>query len=134
MEIQKFRYDDGFQVFFECDEKLEEKKIPKLLIQPLLENAIFHGVEFHKGEGLIIITVREQDSKVVITVEDNGIGMDPELIKKIEAGEAVGEKNHIGLSNVKERIQLNFGEAYGMKIESVLWEGTKISLILPSIE
>ncbi len=134
VEIQKFRYDDGFQVFFECDEKLEEKKIPKLLIQPLLENAIFHGVEFHKGEGLIIITVREQDSKVVITVEDNGIGMDPELIKKIEAGEAVGEKNHIGLSNVKERIQLNFGEAYGMKIESVLWEGTKISLILPSIE
>lgn len=134
VEIQKFRYDDGFEVFFECEELAERKKIPKLLIQPLLENAIFHGVEFRKGEGLIIITVRQQEQNVIITVEDNGVGMDPELIRRIESGESVSEKNHVGLHNVKERIQLNFGEDYGMKIESTPWKGTKIVLTIPSIE
>ena len=134
VEIQKFRYDDGFQVIFECDEGVEEKKIPKLLIQPLLENAIFHGVEFKKGEGLIIITARALDGGVAVTVEDNGMGIAPETIEKINRGERMGEKAHVGIVNVKERIQLNFGGNYGMKIESVQWEGTKIILNLPAID
>ena len=134
VDIQKFRYDDGFQVVFECDEAVEEKKIPKLLIQPLLENAIFHGVEFKKGEGLIIITARKKDGDVVVTVEDNGMGIAPEVIEKIERGEQINEKTHVGIVNVKERIQLNFGESYGMNIESRQWEGTKIVLTFPAID
>lgn len=134
VEIQKFRYDDGFQVIFECDEGVEEKKIPKLLIQPLLENAIFHGVEFKRGEGLIIITARAYDGGVAVTVEDNGMGIAPEIIEKINRGERMGEKAHVGIVNVKERIQLNFGGNYGMKIESVQWKGTKIILNLPAVD
>lgn len=134
VEIQKFRYDDGFQVIFECDEAAELKKIPKLLIQPLLENAIFHGVEFKKGEGLIIIIARLRDGDVEVTVEDNGVGIAPETVEKINRGERIGEKSHVGILNVKERIQLNFGDSYGMKIESRQWEGTKIILTFPAIE
>lgn len=134
IEIQKFRYDDGFQVIFECDGAVEEKKIPKLLIQPLLENAIFHGVEFKKGEGLIIITARMQDEAVLITVEDNGVGIAPEILEKINRGEQLGSKTHVGIVNVKERIQLNFGESYGMRIESAQWKGTKIVLTLPALD
>lgn len=134
IEIQKFRYDDGFQVIFECDGAVEEKKIPKLLIQPLLENAIFHGVEFKKGEGLIIITARIEDEAVLITVEDNGVGIAPEILEKINRGEQLGSKTHVGIVNVKERIQLNFGESYGMRIESAQWKGTKIVLTLPALD
>ena len=134
VEIQKFRYDDGFQVIFECDEGVEEKKIPKLLIQPLLENAIFHGVEFKRGEGLIIITARAYDGGVAVTVEDNGMGIAFEIIEKINRGERMGEKAHVGIVNVKERKQLNFGGNYGMKIESVQWKGTKIILNLPAVD
>lgn len=134
IDIQKFRYDDGFQVIFECDEAAEEKKIPKLLIQPLLENAIFHGVEFKKGEGLIIITARLRNETVMITVEDNGVGIAPEILEKIHKGEQLGSKTHVGIVNVKERIQLNFGESYGMHIESIQWKGTKIILNLPALD
>lgn len=134
VEIQKFRYDDGFQVIFECDEGVEEKKIPKLLIQPLLENAIFHGVEFKRGEGLIIITARAYDGGVAVTVEEQRYGDCSEIIEKINRGERMGEKAHVGIVNVKERIQLNFGGNYGMKIESVQWKGTKIILNLPAVD
>lgn len=134
VEIQRFRYDDSFQAVFECDEAVEDKKIPKLLIQPLLENAIFHGVEFKKGEGLIVITARSINGDVAVTVEDNGMGIAPEVIERINRGEQLNEKTHVGIVNVKERIQLNFGGNYGMKIESVQWMGTKIILTFPAID
>lgn len=134
VEIQKFRYDDKFQVIFQCDEEVREKKLPKLLIQPLLENAIFHGVEFRKEDGLIIITACQKKGDLVITVEDNGIGISQEMVEKINEGKIAGAKTHVGILNVKERIQLNFGENYGMKIESVSWQGTKIILTLPLID
>ena len=134
VEIQKFRYDNVFDVIFECDERVEDKKIPKLLIQPLLENAIFHGVELRKGDGLIVITAREKDGDIEVTVEDNGVGISAEMIDKINRGERTGGKAHVGILNVKERIQLNFGASYGMKIESAQWEGTKIILTFPAID
>lgn len=134
VEIQRFRYDNNFQVIFECDEAVEKKKIPKLLIQPLLENAIFHGVEFKKGEGLIIITARAVGGDVMVTVEDNGMGIAPQMIDKINRGEQMGEKTHVGIVNVKKRIQLNFGGSYGMSIESTQWVGTKIILTVPAID
>lgn len=132
--IQKFRYDNSFDVMFECDERVAEKKIPKLLIQPLLENAIFHGVELRKGDGLIVITARKKEEDIEVTVEDNGVGISEEMIERINRGERVGGTAHVGILNVKERIQLNFGMNYGMKIESTQWEGTKIILTFPAID
>lgn len=134
VEIQNFRYDGSFQVVFECDGAVEDKKIPKLLIQPLLENAIFHGVEFKKNEGLIVITARASGEDVTVTVEDNGMGIAPEILERINRGEQTNEKTHVGIVNVKERIWLNFGRNYGMKIESVQWKGTRIILNFPAID
>lgn len=132
--IQQFRYDNGFQVFFECAEAVEGKKIPKLIIQPLLENAIFHGVEFKKGEGMIAVTARARDGNVMVTVEDNGVGISEETLAKIERGEKISGETHMGIANVQERIQLNFGENYGMKVESTQWKGTKITLTFPELD
>jgi two-component system sensor histidine kinase YesM len=134
MDIQQFRYDNHFQIFFESDEEVSKKKIPKLLIQPLLENAIFHGIEQKKEGGLIILTARLIRDTVVVTIEDNGVGMDPEIREKIERGETVPGKIHIGIGNVKERIQLNFGENYGVRIESAQGKGTKVILTFPVID
>ena len=133
-EIQQFRYNHSFQTGFECGEDAGKQKIPKLLIQPLLENAIFHGVELRQGDGMIIVIARIRGENLEISVEDNGVGISPEIIEKIERGERVNEKTQIGIQNVRERIQLNFGTNYGMKIESQQWKGTKITLILPVIE
>lgn len=134
VQIQRCRYNDGFQVEFECGEEARRKKIPKLLIQPLLENAIFHGVELRHGDGLIIIIARVSGEVLTITVEDNGVGIPSDILERIERGENVSEKTQIGLQNIRERIQLNFGKSYGMKIESQQWEGTKITLTLPAVE
>lgn len=132
-EIQKLRYSDRLEIFCEYDDSVKNKKMPKLLIQPLVENAIFHGIEF-KGEGFVIITARQEEENLIITVEDNGVGIDAETLDKINRGEKLSDKNHVGIENVRERIQLNFGGKYGMKIESEQWKGTSIRLYFPAIE
>ena len=71
---------------------------------------------------------------VAVTVEDNGMGIAPEVIEKINRGEQMNEKTHVGIVNVKERIQLNFGGNYGMNIESAQWKGTKIILTIPAVD
>lgn len=133
-EIQKFRYNSSFQLEIECGDEVKKCRIPKLLVQPLVENAIFHGVELRKGDGLILVVAKPRDGNLEISVEDNGVGISQDIIDRIERGENVSEKTQIGIQNVKERIQLSFGTNYGMKIESRQWEGTKITLILPVIE
>ena len=133
-EILKFRYSSAFDLILECGEDAENKKLPKLLIQPLVENAVFHGMELKKEEGMIIVLARIQEENLVITVEDNGVGIAPEILERINRGENVSEKAQIGVQNVKERIQLNFGVNYGMHIESRQWKGTKITLTLPVLE
>ena len=132
-ELQQLRYSERIDICCECDPAVKDKKMPKLLIQPLVENAIFHGVELKK-QGMVVVTAREEGGNVVITVEDNGVGIDKETLEKINRGEKLNDKDHIGLENVRERIQLNFGEKYGMKVESQEWKGTKITLYFPEIE
>ena len=83
---------------------------------------------------MIIVLARIQEENLVITVEDNGVGIAPEILERINRGENVSEKAQIGVQNVKERIQLNFGVNYGMHIESRQWKGTKITLTLPVLE
>lgn len=134
VDIQRFRYADCFEVMMEYEEGVADKKIPKLLIQPLLENAIFHGVEFRKAGGVIIIIAESRGEDVFITVEDNGIGIAPDVLEKLNQGTEYGGKTHVGVVNVRERIQLYFGKDYGMKIESEQWKGTKVILNFPAIE
>lgn len=107
----------------------------KLMLQPLVENAIYHGMEFMDGDGEIHVQVRRDGEDLWFEVRDNGLGMTRE-----QAESLLSEKNHvssrrgsgIGVKNVNERIRLYFGEAYGLSIESEPDEGTRILLRLPA--
>ena len=119
-EILMIRYMDCFTVEYEVDETLLSCKTIKFLLQPLLENAIYHGFQDWKKNALIRISVREEEGDVVFEVFDNGCGMDAETILRVltlkkEDGKGL---NKIGVNNVNMRIRRCFGEEYGLSFES----------------
>lgn len=132
--LQKFRYGDKFEAFIECDESVEAYKLPKLLLQPLIENAILHGVETRKGDGIITVVIRGCDGDICIEVEDNGVGMTERDIRRIMQKEEETDRPHIGIKNVNDRIKLHFGSKYGLKIMSKVGVGTKITIHVPAVK
>lgn len=131
--IQKVRFKNKFQVSFLLDEKLEKYLTIKLIIQPLLENAIYYGMEAMDGDGEILVSGYEKDGDIYIDVIDNGIGMPPEQVERLLTGEPYERKrgSGIGLRNVDQRIKLYFGNDYGLRIKSEPDVGTKITIHLP---
>jgi len=131
--IQKVRFKNKFQVSFLLDEELEKYLTIKLVIQPLLENAIYYGMEAMDGDGEILVTGYEKDGDIYIDVIDNGIGMPPEQVERLLTGESYERKrgSGIGLRNVDQRIKLYFGDDYGLRIKSEPDVGTKITIHLP---
>ncbi|MGO4273526.1 sensor histidine kinase, partial [Paenibacillus sp. TAF58] len=132
LSIQRIRYSDVFTFEFDIRGEVLSGLIPKLTIQPLVENAIYHGLKTKGSLGLLRVTGEIVEGKVKITVSDDGVGMLPErleaLVKKPESPEqAVG----YGLRNVNDRIQLYFGDDYGLQMESQLGQGTEVTLWLP---
>lgn len=120
LELEKVRFDDRIQT--EMDIRVRDFEIPPLTLQPLVENAVRHGICKKREGGVIIIRTYEEDSYIYIMVEDNGAGFDPASINK------PGE-NHVGLTNVKERLQYIMGA--DMRIESEPLKGTTITLVIP---
>lgn len=120
VEIEKARFGDKLNVIYDIDEKINVK-IPSLIIQPLVENAIIHGIRNNGGKGTVKITVKNNDYKTVVSVENNGITIDDEIINKIKNGNM--PENKIGLYNVHLRIKLMYGN--GLVIKQ-LNPGTKI--------
>ena len=114
-------------------------QVPKLILQPLVENAYVHGIKPKQGSGSIMIEVHNKGDTLGISVMDNGVGMDQDSIDKILQllqGDAPGIKNQynwqsIGLKNVHDRIRYLYGEEYGIQITSTVGVGTMISVILP---
>ena len=104
----------------------------KITLQPLIENAIYHGINRMIDEGEIIVRIYERGSEVIFEVEDNGVGMTEEQCSQILHHEP-GDKSGIGIKNVNDRIRIYFGEQYGLSIESELDEGTKIIINMPKI-
>ena len=107
----------------------------KLVLQPLVENAIYHGMEFMDGEGEILVRVYQKDCDLYMTVKDNGLGMTPEQVAglfsdRVQSNSKKG--SGIGVKNVSERIRLYFGEPYGLTICSEPDEGTEITIRLPA--
>ncbi len=135
MNIQKVRYKDRFTAEFSLDERIRNCCTVKLLIQPLLENSIYYGVSEYDGDGLISVKGELVDHDVVITVSDNGTGMEQEYAEKIlTMDEKVAKHgNGVGDANVNNRIKLLFGENYGLKIKSEPDVGTEITIIFPAI-
>ena len=134
LEIQQVRYQDILRYEITVPEDLYEYKIPKITIQPLVENALYHGIKNKRGQGTITITGERSENGFVLYVRDNGIGMTQERLNEVRAGIqklSYTGKEIYGLYNVNERIRLNFGETYGISIESTYGEGTCISISLP---
>lgn len=132
-DLQKFRYGDQFEVVIQYSKEIENCLLPSLLIQPLVENAIIHGVGKFENYGVIVVSAFEKDSNIIIEVEDNGHGMSKEQIASIFESNQNPNKKHIGIKNINERIKLLFGEQYGISIESKLNEGTKITIRVPRL-
>ena len=131
--IQKYRYKNKFEACFEVDESLLPYKTVKLILQPLIENAIYYGMEFMDGDGEIYIRAKTDGTDLFFEVEDNGPGMPEELSASLLTDEnrTRTRGSGIGLRNVHQRIQLYFGSRYGLEIESEPDEGTLIRVHLP---
>ena len=120
----------------EADPALLKYLCPKLSIQPLLENAIYHGMEGMYEDGEITIRIYDRDGDIGIDVADNGPGMTQETIDHIMQNKVISSKrgSGIGVRNVNERIQLMYGEDYGVTITSELDEGTTATITIPKME
>lgn len=135
MNIQMVRYKDVFHVAFEIEPEILSCCTIKLVVQPLLENAIYYGVEHMDGEGEIVVKGYQKNGDVYIEVKDNGIGMPEEEVSQLlKDNHRVRRRGSgVGLINVHNRIRLCFGEAYGLEIESAPDEGTTVRIHLPYI-
>lgn len=136
LALQKLRYENAFDGFVEYDDAAADCYIPKLLIQPLAENAIQHGIEISGQGGMITVIARRQGDAISIEVEDNGVGMTKERIAEVmDETDTSGkpDRPHIGVRNIHERIRLYFGEPWGLTIESEPGEGTKITIRVPAV-
>ena len=131
LNIQSIRYKNRFDYFIDCAEETKELNSIKLIIQPIVENAIKHGMEFMDGEGEIYIKSYIKDGDLYIDVSDNGLGMTQEQAESLLTDERKVKGSGIGLKNVNERIKITFGKEYGLKITSELDEGTVVTIHLP---
>ena len=133
MNIQKIRYKNSFEVDFQIEEDILDGCIVKLVLQPLLENAIYYGMEFMDGEGEIHVRGYRKDKDVYLEVEDNGLGMPEEEAAELLNGKERPHKHGsgVGLVNVHSRLKLRFGEAYGLVIHSCPDEGMMVQIHIP---
>lgn len=135
MNIQKVRYKNIFSVDFQIDEEVLHCCTVKLVIQPLLENAIYYGVECMDGDGEIRVVGYKREHDVYIEVQDNGLGMPKETVEALlkENNRIRKRGSGVGLLNVHNRVRLRFGSTYGLEIESQPDEGTTVRIHLPDI-
>lgn len=132
--IQHMRFKNKFDYEFDIAEDVLELPSLKLMLQPLVENAIYHGMEFMDGDGLIMVKAWREEDELYLSVADNGLGMTEDKVEMILTGKSSsgnGRGSGIGVKNVNERIKLYFGEAYGLSIDSEPDEGTKVTIHLP---
>ncbi|MFA6857140.1 MAG: sensor histidine kinase, partial [Treponema sp.] len=144
--IQQYRFGTRLHLSIEMDEEDKDRisgyRIPKLILQPVVENSIIHGLECKLGEGHLKIKITATTVRLLITVSDDGVGMDEEVLErirnKLERRSFLSvtqdeKKGGIALENVNNRIKLIFGEQYGLSIESSPGVGTDVHILLPGI-
>ena len=133
--IQHMRFKNKFDYEFDIAEDVLELPSLKLMLQPLVENAIYHGMEFMDGDGMITVKAWREEDELYLSVADNGLGMTEDKVEMILTGKSTsgnGRGSGIGVKNVNERIKLYFGEAYGLTIDSEPDEGTTVIIHLPA--
>jgi two-component system sensor histidine kinase YesM len=140
LHIQNIRYKNKFALTMDIDPAVLGGVTIKLIVQPLIENAIYHAMEVLDGDGEILIKAYRRDDDVFIEITDNGLGMTEDKIQNLldlsgtEQISSGRKGSGIGVRNVHERIRLYFGEAYGLEIESELDEGTTVRIHLPYVK
>lgn len=133
LTIQQMRYRNQFEYSFDVDENLLSYSCLKITLQPIIENAIYHGIDRMVDKGRIEIKVKDKGEKILMQVIDNGLGMPEDVLKSILSYESSREYG-IGVKNVNDRIQIYFGKEYGLQIESELDVGTCVNIWIPKIK
>jgi two-component system sensor histidine kinase YesM len=135
--IQKARYEDKLDYAVEFDDDILQYSVIKLLLQPLVENAIYHGINARRGGGKIVIIAKKRNNQLYFSVTDNGKGILPEKMREINEmllRKKSSDHQGYGVFNVNERIRLVFGDEYGLVFHSVYGEGTTVEIWHPLIE
>ncbi|WP_341872597.1 sensor histidine kinase [Paenibacillus camerounensis] len=135
LEIQKFRYEDRLMYEINFEAKAAEVLIPPLIIQPLVENSVVHGLENKEGTVHVLVNVTMEDNEIRVNVKDDGVGMSKQRLAELLAVITTAEEEQggrIGMRNVHQRLVLYYGEQHGLRIESEEGEGTEISFTIPN--
>ena len=131
LQIQHARYKDIMEYTVDIDPGLHDAMLPKLTLQPLVENALYHGIKLKRAKGTIRITGRLEDGCVLLRVEDNGVGMTRERLSQLRSAMERQERVGFGLSAVNQRLMLQFGPEYGLRIDSEEGVGTTVTARIP---
>ena len=140
VKIQQIRFNDRIKVYYEFTEEVLSYSIPKMIIQPIVENAVFHGLEAKRGNGNLLIGGKILDNDMMnIWVKDDGVGIDLQKLDEINRSlsdnrykqEIQSDNQHMGLFNVNNRIR--FGEKYGLQLISSMGAGTEVIMKIPAI-
>ena len=137
LSIQQYRFSDKIKYTVDVPEELLDCRILKLTVQPLVENAVIHGIEKKWGSGTVSVCAECTNSMIKIWVEDDGVGMDRDKLDKIlpglGSGEEIKKSGSIGIRNVNDRLRLHYGVEFGLQMESIKNAGTKVTVIMPRI-
>lgn len=131
LELERARYPDRLEVVFRVDPGVLPVVVPVLILQPLVENAIVHGLGGSTTREVVTIFAEDRDEEVFVAVTDTGIGMDEATLSTVATSHPVGGQGRLGLRNVQERLKTTYGERYRLNIESTPNEGTQVSFCVP---
>lgn len=134
LKIQQYRFDERLEYEISTEDGLKEEKMLPLILQPIVENSIIHGLESKEGVGHIRIRARREKEDFLVIVEDDGIGISSEVLERIREGLNSRELNrpHIGVSNVHQRLRLKYGNGYGLVVESEEGCFTRVAVRIPT--
>ena len=133
--LQKYRYGDQFELKINCPDALYQKKILRMMLEPLVENSLFHGLDDEKEKICVLVDFSILDNDMIIAVTDNGVGFtDENCIKLNEKIRSEVQSNRIGMNNIRERIKMTFGKKYGLKIDMDYCEGARVIIKIPVLD
>ena len=132
LTIQKMRYKDKMEYQIDVDPSILNIPLIKLVLQPVIENAIYHGLKYKESKGFLLVRGFPKDGNAVLQVIDDGVGMDEETLEHIYEKHKVNYRsNGVGIYNVQKRLQLYYGNEYGITYESEVGKGTTATITIP---
>ena len=132
LTIQKMRYKDKLEFEINVDPSINSVHIVKLVLQPIVENAIYHGLKYKESKGMLTVNGYQKDGNAVIEIADDGVGMDAETLNRIFEKHKVNYRsNGVGVYNVQRRLSMYYGKEYGLSYKSEKGKGTTVTVVIP---